>query len=153
MAIGFGEMEDALAQALSALHIERGGPFKTLQTSLTYSVDDALEASVSRPAPSCLVVMTDAQHSPLRPGNHWDSACSPVLVVAARSFRGRQAAARGDTDRAGVYDLLDVTRQALLGRVLFGPQSGELQIRRERLLVSSPDLVVWAQEWTVTIYH
>ncbi len=151
--IAHQDIEDALLDALAMLHLNEGGPLRTLDASGAHSLEDALATTATRPAPACMVLATESRPSELRPGNRHEVTHTITLLLAARSFRSRQAAARGTDHRFGVYDLLTATKQALMGRLIFGPSASELQPGRERLMVASPSVVIWGQEWTVTIYH
>ncbi|MBF0192270.1 MAG: DUF1834 family protein [Magnetococcales bacterium] len=151
--IDHADIEDALLAALAVLHQDQGGPLRTLQASGAISLEELKQTSSTRPAPLCLAVSTGAQPSPLRPGNHYEAVHTITLLLAARSFRSRQTAVRGDLDRVGVYDLLAATRQVLLGRDILGPAASEMRPGHEWLLTSSPTLVIWGQEWQLTVYH
>ncbi|MBF0212285.1 MAG: DUF1834 family protein [Magnetococcales bacterium] len=146
------DIEDALLTALAPLHQSQGGPLRTLQASGAFSLEELKQVSSSRPAPLCMAVATSAEPTLLRPGNHYDVVHTVTLLLAARSFRDRNAAARGDADRVGVYDLLTATRAALMGRCIL-ERASEMYPGREWLLSSSPSLVVWGQEWKLTVYY
>ncbi|MBF0339781.1 MAG: DUF1834 family protein [Magnetococcales bacterium] len=151
--IGHGEVEDAFLAALTPLHIDHGGMLRTLQSSSMFTLEELKTVATTRPAPLCLVMAIACEATPLRPGNHYEAAHAVTLVLAARSSRDRQTAARGEADQAGVYDLLKATRETLLGRGILGEAGSELQLVRETMLATSPSLVAWEQEWQLTVFH
>ena len=153
ISLSHSDIEDAYLAALAFLTVAQGGPLRTLQTSSAYSLEEAMRLSASKSAPACLVLATEARPSPLRPGGRHEVIHTTTLLLAARSFRSRQTAARGTDDRTGVYDLLAATKEALSGRIILGASGSELSPGRERLLTSSPTLAVWGQEWAVTLYQ
>ncbi|GAB0057419.1 hypothetical protein SIID45300_01747 [Candidatus Magnetaquicoccaceae bacterium FCR-1] len=151
--IGHGEIEDAIREALMPLHRDQGGPLQTLSTADIFTVEEAVAAAKNTPSPSCSVVASSADFSELRANGYHDAVHTVVLLISARSYKSRGAAARGGEDRAGVYDLLKQTKQALLGREVLSGHGSELRIVREWLLDTDQNLIIWAQEWKLRVYH
>lgn len=150
-AIGHGEVEDVLRDALMSLHCDQGGPLRRILVSGAADPDDAQKQIKAGVLPACMVMVTAVEYSSLRPSGFHDAVFTIVLLLSARSFKSRDLSVRGGTDRIGVYDLLADTKAALLGRDLFDGAGSELEIVRESLFAAGDDGVMWAQEWILKI--
>lgn len=148
----YAVIEDGVLAALDALRVQNGGPLRTLETTGQEDMDQLLERLFRARPPACFVIAEGMRGGPLRPGGLQDQQFAVSLLLGSRNFRGQKAARRGAAGEPGVYDLLDATRNALTGHQLSGLPADVLIPGNEKLFTSGDHMVVWRQDWTVTLY-
>jgi len=146
------ELEDLFMSLLDSQRVVNGGVFKTLETFNKPSWEAALEHIANAQTPACLVISRGMTPSPLRPGLNCDQAFNVQLLIASTNRRGEKAARRGVVGDPGIYDLLDITRTALLGKEPTGGQYSLIQPGAEKPIASNKHTVVWTQAWGITRY-
>lgn len=129
----------------------RAAVFKTLETFNKPRWEEAIQSITNAPAPACLIISAGMKPSPLRTGLNHDQAFSATLMIVSRNLRGEKEARRGAAGEPGAYDLLDITRDILLGHEPPG-QYGLITPGTEQRLASSPKTVIWVQNWSLIKY-